>query len=84
MGKPGGDRRFSSENRAAGEGEKTMPKVQGVMGPIECEDLGFTLMHEHILIANWSMRQAYADWVDLDEVIAFYNAEKLKETTIAS
>ena len=52
-----------------------MPQVQGVMGPIECEDLGFTLMHEHILIANWSMRQAYADWVDLDEVIAFATAE---------
>lgn len=43
-----------------------MAKVNGVLGPIEAEDLGFTLMHEHILIANWSMRQAFADWVDVE------------------
>lgn len=43
-----------------------MAKVNGVLGPIEADDLGFTLMHEHILIANWSMRQSFADWVDLE------------------
>jgi len=43
-----------------------MAKVNGVLGPIEAEDLGFTLMHEHIMIANWSMRQAFADWIDTD------------------
>jgi len=43
-----------------------MARVNGVLGPIEAEDLGFTLMHEHILIANWSMRQSFADWVDLE------------------
>ena len=52
-----------------------MAQVNGVMGPIETEDLGFTLMHEHILIANWSMRQAFDDWVDIDEVISFATAE---------
>ena len=41
-------------------------KVNGVLGPIDAEALGFTLMHEHILIANWSMRQSFADWVDLE------------------
>lgn len=46
-----------------------MAKVAGVTGPIDTRDLGFTLMHEHILIANWSMRQAFADWVDVDAVI---------------
>jgi phosphotriesterase-related protein len=46
-----------------------MATIDGVLGPIDTADLGFTLMHEHILIANWSMRQAFADWVDTDEVI---------------
>ncbi len=46
-----------------------MATINGVLGPIDTADLGFTLMHEHILIANWSMRQAFADWVDVDQVI---------------
>jgi phosphotriesterase-related protein len=44
-----------------------MARINGVLGPIEADDLGFTLMHEHILIANWSMRQAFDDWVDLED-----------------
>jgi phosphotriesterase-related protein len=32
-------------------------------------------MHEHILIANWSMRAAFDDWVNLDEVIEYASAE---------
>jgi phosphotriesterase-related protein len=47
-----------------------MTSVQGVLGPIDTRDLGFTLMHEHILVANWGMRQAFADWVDRGEVLA--------------
>jgi phosphotriesterase-related protein len=46
-----------------------MATINGVLGPIETEDLGFTLMHEHILIANWSMRQSFGDWVDVPAVI---------------
>jgi len=52
--------------------------INGVLGPIDTEDLGFTLMHEHILIANWSMRQAFADWVDLEQVIAHAASELVK------
>ncbi len=55
-----------------------MATVQGVLGPIESEDLGFTLMHEHIMIANWSMRQAFGDWVDTEKVIAFASDELVK------
>ena len=33
-----------------------MATINGVLGPLDTADLGFTLMHEHILIANWSMR----------------------------
>ena len=60
------------------EEEREMATIQGVHGPIDPDDLGFTLMHEHILIANWSMRQAFADWVDTDEVIEFATGELRK------
>ncbi len=46
-----------------------MATVEGVLGPIDTQDLGFTLMHEHIMIANWSMRQSFADWVDTERII---------------
>ena len=45
-----------------------MATVQGVLGPIDTSELGFTLMHEHILVANWAMRQCFKDWVDLEEI----------------
>lgn len=38
--------------------------IMGVCGPIAPEDLGFTLMHEHILVMNWSMRQSFTKWLD--------------------
>jgi phosphotriesterase-related protein len=43
--------------------------VNGVLGPIETRDLGFTLMHEHILVADWSMRHCFPDYVDLEKLI---------------
>jgi len=46
-----------------------MAKINSVLGSVDTADLGFTLMHEHILVANWSMRQAFSDWVDLDTLI---------------
>jgi phosphotriesterase-related protein len=52
-----------------------MATVQGVLGPIDTADLGFTLMHEHIAIANWSMRQAFHDWYDRDENVRHATAE---------
>jgi phosphotriesterase-related protein len=52
-----------------------MAIIQGVLGPIDTADLGFTLMHEHLMIANWSMRQAYADWVKIDEHIDYATRE---------
>ena len=51
-----------------------MAKVNGVLGPIDTEELGFTLMHEHIMVLNWAMRQAFADW---------YDREKHVEQTVA-
>ena len=61
-----------------------MTTVPGVLGPIDTQDLGFTLMHEHIMIANWSMRQAFADWVDVEEIIDYASGElrKAKEVGV--
>jgi phosphotriesterase-related protein len=41
-----------------------MARIQGVLGPIDTDALGFTLMHEHILVVSWAMRQAFASWYD--------------------
>jgi len=47
-----------------------MATIPGVLGPIDTDELGFTLMHEHILVANWAMRAAFPDWVDRDAHVA--------------
>jgi len=43
--------------------------INGVLGPIETRDLGFTLMHEHILVANWAMRHCFPGYVDQEKLI---------------
>lgn len=63
-----------------------MATIQGVLGPIDTAQLGFTLMHEHVLVANWAMRQAYADWVDVERVsaLATEQARAAKQRGVAS
>ena len=46
-----------------------MAKINSVLGVIDTADLGFTLMHEHILVTSWAMRQAFHDWVNRDALI---------------
>jgi phosphotriesterase-related protein len=58
-----------------GDGGTPMAHVNGVLGPIASEDLGFTLMHEHVLIANWAMRQCYPDYVDADAHVELASGE---------
>jgi len=41
-----------------------MAQINAVLGPIDSDDLGFTLMHEHVLVANWAMRRCYPGYVD--------------------
>ncbi len=48
-----------------------MAKVNTVLGPIDTKDLGPTLMHEHVLIANWSMRKAFSFWLEREEFIDY-------------
>ena len=44
--------------------------VNSVMGPIDPKELGFTLMHEHIICVNPSMSQAFPDWINRRETIS--------------
>jgi phosphotriesterase-related protein len=41
-----------------------MPAIQSATGPIETDDLGFTLMHEHVAVASPVMRLQYPGWFD--------------------
>jgi len=43
--------------------------VNSVLGPVRTDELGFTLMHEHILVCNWALRLAFTDWIDRDELV---------------
>ncbi|NNL65822.1 MAG: phosphotriesterase [Myxococcales bacterium] len=54
-----------------------MATVPGVLGPIDTDDLGFTLMHEHVLIANPAMRKAFPDWIDPEAHVEKATAEVL-------
>ena len=52
-----------------------MATIPGVLGPIDTAQLGFTLMHEHVLIANWAMRQSFPDYVDVPRFVEGAAAE---------
>jgi phosphotriesterase-related protein len=52
-----------------------MATIQGVQGPIDTAELGFTLMHEHVLIANWAMRQSFPDYLDVERFVGEAAAE---------
>ena len=46
-----------------------MPHVNSLTGPVDSQKLGFTLMHEHIYVLSWSMRQAFPGWLDRQSLI---------------
>ena len=50
-------------------------KINGVLGPIDTAELGFTLMHEHVAVVNWAMRQSFARWFDRDAQVEHAVAE---------
>lgn len=54
-------------------------QIHTVNGLLEVEQLGVTLMHEHVLQANWSMRQSFPDWFCYDEFIE-YAVEDVRRT----
>jgi len=52
-----------------------MATIPSVLGPLSTDELGFTLMHEHVLIANWAMRQSFPDYVDVPRFVEAAAAE---------
>ncbi len=55
--------------------------VPGVTGPINVKDFGPTLMHEHIMIMDAFMQQAFPDWLQMDKLleVALPQLEKLRQ-----
>ena len=47
-----------------------MPDVDTVLGPVNVNDLGFTLMHEHILNTSAGIPHAFPELVDRDKAVA--------------
>lgn len=54
-----------------------MKSINTVMGPIDVNELQFTLMHEHLLLSDWNLRLADPDFLNvnaamtmIEEVIA--------------
>ena len=43
-----------------------MPQVNGVLGPIEPDALGFTLMHEHVMVCASGLLDSYPDLLGPD------------------
>lgn len=48
-----------------------MARINSALGPVDTENLGPTMMHEHILIANWAMRQAFSNWINREEFVDY-------------
>jgi phosphotriesterase-related protein len=46
-----------------------MTQINSVLGTVDTTELGFTLMHEHILFATCAMVHAFDDWIDRDAVV---------------
>lgn len=50
-------------------------KIQSVLGPVDSEDLGQTLIHEHIMCVDWSMRMNFG--------LRYFDYEWMAETGAA-
>jgi phosphotriesterase-related protein len=58
--------------------------IQSAIGPLDTANLGFTLMHEHVLVSDWNVRNNIRDWwgASREEVLADAVA-RLKEAKAA-
>ncbi|HWQ75890.1 MAG TPA: amidohydrolase family protein, partial [Syntrophomonas sp.] len=52
-------------------GDDCIMKINSLTGPIDTRDLGYTLMHEHILIANHTMRKVCPDWLNRQQFVEY-------------
>ena len=46
-----------------------MPTLETVLGPIESDDLGFTLSHEHVGTNAAGLRHTYPEFIDRDGIV---------------
>ena len=46
-----------------------MATINSVMGPMDTADLGFTLSHEHVLVASAGIQYVYPEFIDRDATI---------------
>ena len=59
-----------------------MAVVNGVLGPINTDSLGFTLSHEHVLVTSAGLQHVYPEFIDRDGTI-HRASEDLKEANAA-
>lgn len=50
-------------------------KVNTILGPIDANDLGLTLMHEHIVNIEWNFARAFPGFYDREAVVDMFCAE---------
>ena len=55
-----------------------MRTIHGILGPIDPKDLGPTLMHEHITMADWSMRANFGTKVFDEQKLLPHTLKHLK------
>ena len=41
-----------------------MATINSVLGPMDTAELGFTLSHEHVLVASAGIQQIYPEFID--------------------
>ena len=65
---------------------QVMPQVETALGPIDVNDIGMCLMHEHIIIADWDMRSNYEGYVDIEKEVpkAVASLNKAKERGVST
>ena len=65
---------------------QVMPQVETALGPIDVNDIGMCLMHEHIILADWDMRSNYEGYVDIEKEVpkAVASLNKAKERGVST
>lgn len=43
--------------------------IETVLGPVQTDQLGYTLMHEHLMICDWNLRTADPEFLDYEKTL---------------
>ena len=55
-----------------------MPTVNTVLGPVDVDDLKFTLMHEHVMVSSAGIPHTFPELIDTDRFVTL-SVQALKE-----